>query len=115
MVVDAVAIVSDEVRDLIRREGIDLGRDVDQLRRLVEEVVADYDERSLTRALPPLVDQVTAVKRVLDDVAGFGSLQTFLDDPGIEEIWINEPGKVFRGSFRGQRVDHRDPHGPGGP
>ncbi|HST86513.1 MAG TPA: ATPase, T2SS/T4P/T4SS family [Kineosporiaceae bacterium] len=95
VVVDAVAIVSDEVRDLIRREGIDPGRDVGRLRRLVEAVVADYDERSLTRALPPLIDTAIAVKRVLDDVAGFGSLQPFLDDPGIEEIWINEPGKVF--------------------
>jgi pilus assembly protein CpaF len=93
--VDAVTIVSDEVRDLIRREGIDPGRDVVQLRRLVEGVVADYDERSLTRALPPLADVAVAVKRVLDDVAGFGPLQPFLDDPGIEEIWINEPGKVF--------------------
>jgi pilus assembly protein CpaF len=93
--VDAVAIVSGEVRDLIRREGIDPGRDAVQLRRLVEGAVCDYDERSLTRALPPLADAAVAVKRVLDDVAGFGPLQPFLDDPGIEEIWINEPGKIF--------------------
>jgi pilus assembly protein CpaF len=95
VIVDAVAIVSDEVRELIRREGIDPGRDEGQLRRLVEGVVADYDERSLTRALPPLVDSATAVKRVLDEVVGYGPLQSFFDDPGVEEIWINEPGKVF--------------------
>jgi pilus assembly protein CpaF len=28
-------------------------------------------------------------------MAGFGPLQPFLDDPEIEEIWINEPGRVF--------------------
>jgi pilus assembly protein CpaF len=28
-------------------------------------------------------------------VAGFGPLQRYLDDPTVEEIWINEPGKVF--------------------
>jgi pilus assembly protein CpaF len=28
-------------------------------------------------------------------VCGFGPLQPFLDDPTIEEIWINEPGRVF--------------------
>jgi pilus assembly protein CpaF len=95
VIVDAVAIVSHEVRDLIRREGIDPGRDAGELRRLVEGVVADYDERSLTRALPPLADAAVTVKRVLDDVVGFGPLQPFLDDPSIEEIWINEPGKVF--------------------
>ena len=32
---------------------------------------------------------------MVDALAGFGPLQPFLDDPGIEEIWINEPGRVF--------------------
>jgi pilus assembly protein CpaF len=92
---DAVAIVSGEVRELIRREGLDPSRDAAGVRRLVEGVVASYDERSLTRALPPLADQAVAVKRVLDEVAGFGPLQVYLDDPTVEEVWINEPGKVF--------------------
>ncbi len=30
-----------------------------------------------------------------DRVVGVGPLQPFLDDPEVEEIWINEPGKVF--------------------
>lgn len=92
---DAVSIVSDEVRELIRREGLDPGRDSAGLRRLVESAVASYDERSLTRALPPLADTGQAVKRVLDEVSGFGSLQAYLDDPSVEEIWINDPGRVF--------------------
>jgi pilus assembly protein CpaF len=92
---DAVAIVSDEVREIIRRRGIDPGRDAKDVRRLVEDAVAGYDERTLTRALPPLVDAEGAVKQVLDAVVGFGPLQQFLDDPAVEEIWINEPGKVF--------------------
>jgi pilus assembly protein CpaF len=93
--VDAVSIVSDEVRELIRREGLDPGRDSAGLRRLVESAVASYDERSLTRALPPLEDAGRAVKRVLDEVSGFGSLQTYLDDPTVEEVWINDPGRIF--------------------
>jgi len=32
---------------------------------------------------------------VYDAVAGFGPLQRHLDDPTIEELWINEPGRVF--------------------
>jgi pilus assembly protein CpaF len=95
MAMDAVAIVSDEVRELIRRDGLDPGKDGPALRRLVETVVAAYDERSLTRALPPLADPAVAVKRVLDDVSGFGPLQPYFDDPGVEEIWINDPEKVF--------------------
>jgi pilus assembly protein CpaF len=92
---DAVSIVSGEVRELIRQEGLDPGRDPVGVRRLVEGVVASYDERSLTRALPPLADQAVIVKRVIDEIAGFGPLQAYLDDPGVEEVWINEPGKVF--------------------
>jgi pilus assembly protein CpaF len=68
---DAVAIVSDEVREIIRRRGIDPGRDAKDVRRLVEDAVAGYDERTLTRALPPLVDAEGAVKQVLDAVVGF--------------------------------------------
>jgi pilus assembly protein CpaF len=93
--VDAVAIVADEVRELIRRRGLDPGQDGAMLRRLVESAVADYDDRSVDGALPPLPGVGAAIKRVLDDVAGFGPLQAYLDDPAVEEIWINEPGKVF--------------------
>ena len=32
---------------------------------------------------------------MLDAVAGLGPLQPYLDDPTVEEIWVNEPGKVF--------------------
>ncbi len=28
-------------------------------------------------------------------MAGLGPLQQYLDDPRIEEVWINQPGKVF--------------------
>ncbi len=92
---DAVTIVTDEVRELIRRRGVDPTREPGTVRRLVEDAVADYDNRCLVAALPPLVDSGGTVKQVLDEVAGFGPLQTYLDDPLVEEIWINEPGKVF--------------------
>lgn len=93
--VDAVAVVEDEVRELVRRRGLDPLADPLAVRDLVEEVVADYDERSLSGGLPPLVDLGGAVRSVLDAVAGFGPLQRYLDDPAVEEIWINEPGRVF--------------------
>ena len=58
-------------------------------------MVADYSERSVNSALPPIVDAESVVRDVLDRVAGFGPLQRYLDDPQIEEIWVNEPGRVF--------------------
>jgi pilus assembly protein CpaF len=93
--VSAVDTVELEVRELVRRRGLDPVTDRLGVRRLVEEVVADYDERALTSALAPLPDSRQAARSVYDAVAGFGPLQRHLDDPTIEELWINEPGRVF--------------------
>jgi pilus assembly protein CpaF len=92
---DAIAQVELEVRELVRRSGVDPVRDGAAVRRLVDEVVTDYDERSLSGGLPVLADLGVAARQVWDTVAGFGPLQRYLDDPVVEEIWINEPGKVF--------------------
>ncbi len=92
---DAVRTVESEVRELIRRSGLDPTRDLREMRQLVDDAVADYDERSLHGGLPTLSDLGEATKSVLDAVAGFGPLQQYLEDPSIEEIWINEPSKVF--------------------
>jgi pilus assembly protein CpaF len=100
---DSTAVVEEEVRELVRRRGLDPASDAATIRRLVDEVIADYDERSLTSALPPLQDPRQTARRIYDAVAGFGPLQTYLDDPSVEEIWINEPGRVFVAQ-RGQSV-----------
>lgn len=92
---DALVTVESEVRELIRRSGLDPARDVGELDQLVRDAVADYDERSLHGSLPALPSIDDAVKSVKDAVAGFGPLQQYFDDPDVEEIWINEPSKVF--------------------
>jgi len=93
--VEAVRNVESEVRELIRRSGLDPSRDTRAIDLLVRDAVADYDERSLHGGMPALPNVEDAVKSVLDAVAGFGPLQPYFDDPQIEEIWINEPSKVF--------------------
>jgi pilus assembly protein CpaF len=93
--VEAVRIVEDEVRELIRRRGLDPLRQSGEVRRLVEAAVSDYDERALLAPLPPLGPLESARRFVFDAVAGFGALQPFLDDPGIEEIWINAPNEIY--------------------
>jgi pilus assembly protein CpaF len=92
---DALETVESEVRELIRRSGLDPARDLGELDRLVREAVADYDARSLHGSLPTLPSIDAAVKSVKDAVGGFGPLQQYFDDPDVEEIWINEPTKVF--------------------
>lgn len=75
-----------EVRDLVRGRGIDPVTDRAAVRRLVDEVVAEYDERALTSTLPSLGDPRQAARAVYDAVAGFGPLQRHLDDPSVQEI-----------------------------
>jgi pilus assembly protein CpaF len=92
---DAVDIVEDEVRELIRRHGIDPLRQTLEVSRLVEAAVLDYDERTLLGPLPPIGHLENARKHVFDAISGFGPLQPFLDDPAIEEIWLNAPNEVY--------------------
>lgn len=89
------AIVDAEVRELVRRRGIDPASDRESVAGLVEEVISDYRDRSVTSSLPPLGDVGGLARSLLDAVAGFGPLQPLLDDPTVEEIWINAPDRVF--------------------
>lgn len=86
---DGVALLEHEVRELIRARGVDPLRDAERLDALVRDALAEYDERSLRGHVPPLADPAAATKAVLDAVAGLGPLQPYLDDPEVEEIWIN--------------------------
>jgi pilus assembly protein CpaF len=93
--VSAVSIIDAEVRELVRRRGVDPVIDPGAVRRLVDDVVAEYEDRSVGGGLPALGDAQQAAREVFDAVAGFGPLQRYFDDPTIEEIMINEPGRVF--------------------
>lgn len=75
---DAVGTVEAEV---VRRRRLDPVVDRSAMRRLVDEVVNDYDERTLTSGLPPLSDPLHAARAVYEAVAGYGPLQRYLGDP----------------------------------
>ena len=83
------------LRDLVRRDGVDPQRDVGVVRALAARVVEEHDRRSLTGAVPPLVDPDVLVDELVTGLSGFGPLQRYLDDPEVEEIWINHPSRVF--------------------
>jgi pilus assembly protein CpaF len=88
----AVEIVEREVRELVQRREVVLD-EAGALHRVLDEVVADYRERFLGGGLPPLSDADVVLVR--DRMEGFGALTPLLDDPTVEELWINEPGRVF--------------------
>jgi pilus assembly protein CpaF len=84
-----------QVRAAVRRDGVDPQRDVDLVRSIAEQVVRAHDERSLTGAVTPVPDATGVVGELVARVSGFGALQPYLDDPEVEEIWINDPSRVF--------------------
>ena len=43
----------------------------------------------------PVAEAASVGRSVFHAVAGFGPLQQFFDDPSVEELWINAPGRVF--------------------
>lgn len=87
-------IIEADVREAVRRGGLDPLRDRDAVEQLVRTAVHRFVSQS--DGLGQAESELAAVSRlVLDDVAGFGPLQRFFDDPEVEEVWINSPGKVF--------------------
>ena len=91
----ARAILEGEVRELVRRRALDPVAEPVAVAALIEEAIGDYLDRAATSPLPPLGDRTAVARTIHDAIAGFGPLQPLLDDPTIEEIWINEPGRVF--------------------
>ena len=92
---EALRTVRSEVEELIRRSGLDPVKDQAAVRQLVKEAVVDYDQRSVHGGLPFIDDVDVAARMVWDSVAGLGPLQRYLDDPEVEEIWVNQPSRVF--------------------
>lgn len=91
---DAIGLIEADVREQIRRSGLDPLHEVESTRRIVDAAVEDYDLRSARAGLPRVDDLAAVRKNVLDLVAGYGPLQPYLDDPDIEEIWINGPAEI---------------------
>ena len=86
MAASAQQILENEVRELVRRRGIDPSAEPDLVARLIDEVVGDYRDRSITAPLPPLGDVTATSRAVLDAVAGFGALQPLLGRIDIDTM-----------------------------
>jgi pilus assembly protein CpaF len=90
-----VADIAESVRERMRREGTDLAGDGVLAERYVRDEIRRYSEHALGGAVPLLADETAVARQVVAALTGFGPLQPFLDDPSVEEIWINGPDRVF--------------------
>lgn len=87
--------VEASVRDAIRRSGVDPLTDPAGVRSLIDQALDEalVDLAGSDERVDANLDAVA--QDVLHAVAGFGPLQRYFDDPEVEELWINEPGRIF--------------------
>jgi len=90
-----IELLEQRVRDRVRVSGVDPLHDRGAFLELVTQTVQEADSQSLLGMGPVIPDAQRTIKHLLDAVAGLGELQAFMDDPAVEEIWINAPDKVF--------------------
>ena len=91
----AIGLITERVRERVRSEGVDLAGDEALAARLVRDEVQRYSEHALGGSHPLLSDEAAVTRQVVATLTGFGPLQPFLDDPSVEELWINGPDRVF--------------------
>ena len=89
-----IAPLIERSRELVRQRGL-------SPKQAVQLAIDEYSESS---------DQVVHEQQLLNqlelELVGFGALQQYLDNPTIEEIWINKPNEIhFYGSSGKQIVE----------
>lgn len=87
---DPVRVIADSVRSRARRGT--LGPSPGSA---VQEELRSYAEHAFASDAPLIADERRAERQIVADLTGFGQLQPLLDDPTIEEIWVNAPTRVF--------------------
>lgn len=93
--VAAVASVAERVRERLRAEQTDPTRHPDAAVQIARAEVRRHNDFALARGLVPVDDEAGCVRDVLAAVSGYGPLQAYLDDPTVEELWINAPDRIF--------------------
>lgn len=92
--------MSDVIDDLVEqvRHRIRIGDPNIQLHNValthtLEDVIAEFDQ--VREASDITQTRMQAKEEAFLHLSGLGQIQPLLDDPTIEEIWINEPGRIF--------------------
>lgn len=88
-------LIEADVRALIRQSDIDPLTQQHETKDLIQQALANYERQMLHGAVPRVENFESLASHLFDRVCGFGELQRYLDDPTVEEIWINSPTEVF--------------------
>ena len=83
------------VRERLRSDRVDASTAPDAVARITRAEVRRHNDFALARGGAAVEDEAARVSEVLAEVTGYGALQPYLDDPEVEELWINAPDRVF--------------------
>jgi pilus assembly protein CpaF len=108
--------IEQSVQDRARALSAGAAVDEQELRRLVEEAVAQWslDHRRGVRPYE-LADPAQVIERAVRNLAGYGPLAPLLADDDVWEVMINAPSEIFVKRHRGpsgyhHEVFHDDAH-----
>lgn len=93
--VDPKDLLTEQVREAVRQSGVNPVERPETVRQLVADSLANHEDAVLAGSASPLVEAQAWADTLVDSMAGFGPLQKYLDDPDVEELWINAPSQVF--------------------
>lgn len=82
----------DRSRELVRRQGLE------------PSVAATLAIDELAERHPESINEEQLLRNANLELTGFGVLQPFIDDPSIEELWINKPGELHFANSSGKQV-----------
>ena len=90
---DVIDDLVEQVRHRIRIGDPNLAIKELELKHTLEDVIAEFGVTNYSSDLTQPVN--TTKEEAIQELSGLGKLQPLLDDPTIEEIWINEPTRIF--------------------
>ncbi len=88
-VTNHLSVLSERIRDEVVRQRIDAASEPARVRELAAVEVRRYNDARFAAGETAIGDEDAVVQSISSTVGGFGKLQRYLDDPTIEEIWIN--------------------------
>lgn len=79
-------LLAEQVRAAVRAQRIDPSGNVAAVHRVAAQVVAEHENRSLTGTVDSIDESDLLVGQLVANIAGFGPLQQYLDDPEVEKF-----------------------------
>lgn len=89
------ARLTERVRERLRAEHADPAREPERVAQIARAEIRRHNDYALGRGAVLIEDEEACIRQMLASVAGYGPLQGYLDDPTVEELWINAPDRIF--------------------